>query len=176
MRLLTSSIGMRDLWPGFAEPKAQGFEQSLALPHAQDHRELPPQECGQGLAIPQVGGNAALLGWLAQDAPDHFDLLGRQAWRTTRSSAFLQTGQSGATVGTNPILDGARSIAQHVCRLPAGHALRNQQHAVQAVIVAGLVGAADLDLQGQNRQVRLRNGQWLHANMKPRFCSRRNYL
>jgi hypothetical protein len=44
------------------------------------------------------------------------------------------------------------------------------------VIVAGLVGTADLVLQGQNRQVRLGNGQWLHANMKPRFCSMRNYL
>jgi hypothetical protein len=117
-----------------------------------------------------------MLGRLTQDAPDQLDLLVRQARRAARSSAFLQAGQAHAIVGANPILNGARSIAQHECRLPAGHALRNQQHAVQAVIVAGLVGAADLVLQGQNRQVRLRNGQWLHTNMKPRFCSMRNYL
>ena len=62
MRLLTFRVGMGDLRPGLAETEAQGIEQPLTLPHVQDHGELPPQEGGQGLAAPQVGGDAAFLG------------------------------------------------------------------------------------------------------------------
>jgi hypothetical protein len=44
------------------------------------------------------------------------------------------------------------------------------------VVVAGFAGTADLVLEGQNGQMSVRNGLWLHTNIKPLFCYMRKYL
>jgi hypothetical protein len=41
---------------------------------------------------------------------------------------------------------------------------------MEAVVVAGFVGTVDLVLEGQNGQMSVGNGQWLHTSMKPLFC------
>jgi hypothetical protein len=53
------------------------------------------------------------------------------------------------------------------------HSLSHEQDSMETVVVAGFVGTVDLVLESQNGQMSVRNGQWLHTNMKPLFCSMR---
>ena len=57
----------------------------------------------------------------------------------------------------HPIFNGARGVAQRAGSLSTAQALSDQQHAVEAVIVARLLGATDFILKGEDHCLRIRN-------------------
>ena len=169
-------VRMGDLRPWLAKPKAQRPEETLALTNTQTHRELVLDEGGQRLAVPKVRGDAHRLRRLAECMTNDLQLFGGQARRPARPLFLLQASQARLAVGANPVLDRARRITERRRRLPAGHALGHKQDSVKAVIIPGFVRTMDLVLESQNGQRRIRDGQWLHTNMKPLFCFMRKYL
>ncbi len=176
MRILPFRIAMRDLRPRFPQPEAQGLEQPLALPNAQIDGKLPAQIGTQRFAVPQIGGQTDVFRWLAKNLTDDLQVLLSQPPGPPRSTAFLETSQPGALKGPNPVLQGARCVAKHGGGLPAGHTLRHEQDCMQAVIIPGFIGPANLVLQRQHHHSRIGDRQWPHTNMKPQIYSVRNYL
>ncbi len=176
MRSLQFGIAVGDLGPRLPQTEAQRLEQPLALPNTQINAKLPVQIGTQRLAVPKIGGQSRLFRRLPKYLPDDLQVLLSQASRPSRAGALLKPSQAGAFKVPNPILQSAWGVPKHCGCLPAGHALRDKQDSMKAVIVAGLIGPADLVLQCQNHHGRIGDRQWPHTNMKPRFCSMRKYL
>jgi hypothetical protein len=62
--------------------------------------------------------------------------------QATRSPGLFSVGQAGKAVrieAMDPILHRARRIAQQLGHFRAGQSLRNQKHAMQAVVIARLL-------------------------------------
>ena len=169
-------IRMSNLRPWFTEPEAQRPEEALTLTDTQMHRELLLDEGGQRLAVPEVRRDAYRLGRLSECTANDLQLFGSQARWPARPLFLLQTSQAILAIGAYPVLVSARGIAQRRCCLAAGHALGHEQNSMESVIIAGFVGAVDFVLESQNGQGGVRDGQRLHTNMKPLFCSMRKYL
>jgi hypothetical protein len=105
-----------------------------------------------------------------------FPLLIAQPPGPPRSLPFSKTCQPVGFETVNPILDRARRVPQPLRHLRAGHPLRDQQHAMQTMIVAGLLGTADLVLQSQHDIGGVGNRQSSHVSMNAQICGTRNYL
>ena len=163
MRLLPFRIGEGDLGPRLAKPKAQLPEQALALTHAQRDAVLLSDPDRQRFAIPQIAAQPGLPRRLAKSRADLFQLLLIQAPGPPSSLSLAQTYQALLLATANPILHRPRRVAQQPGHLGAGHSLGYQQHTVEAVVVAGILGASDLILQSEDDAVRVGYAQWSHA-------------
>ena len=163
MRLLPFRIGEGDLGPRLAQPKAQLPEQALALTHAQRDAVLLSDPDRQRFAIPQIAAQPGLPRRLAKSRADLFQLLLIQAPGPPSSLSLAQTYQALLLATANPILHRPRRVAQQPGHLGAGHSLGYQQHTVEAVVVAGILGASDLILQSEDDAVRVGYAQWSHA-------------
>ncbi len=176
MRTLQFGVIVCDLGRRFPQTEAQRLKQPLALPNTQTDAKLPAQIGTQRFPIPKIGGQPRLFGGGPQNLPDDLQvLLSQSAW-PSRTMALLKASQPRSFKVSNPILQCAWGVPKHSGCLPAGHALRHKQDGMQTVIVAGLIGPADLVLQRPNHHGRIGNRQWPHTNMKPLFCSIRKYL
>lgn len=158
-----------------AQAKAELAEQSLALAHA----ELDPipllDERRQHLAVPEDTGEADGRRRTAQYPVDLGQGLVVQRRRAARPFSFEQSSQAVPRKAVDPILHAARRITEQSGYVRAGHPLGHQQHAVQAVVVARLVRAANLVLQPED-DGRIVNRQRFHAASMTPADSMRNYL
>ena len=150
MPLLLFGIGLRDCGPGLPQPESQLAEQALALPHTQFDAVLAFDPTGQGLAIPQIPAQADVPWHAAQDLIHFIQLPRIQPPRSARPFAFQQPSQTHFLKCVNPIFDSSRRIPQHPGNFRAGHALCNQQHPVETVIIPGFLRSPDLFLQSQD--------------------------
>ena len=172
---LQHRVSMRDERPRFPQAETQLAKQPLALAHTERHAVPLVDERGQGLAIPQPGQPDRL--GRAPKRPTHALQVGfGQPPRAALAGAFGQRRQAGVFEPAHPIFDGPRRIAQQLGDLRTGHALRDQQHAVQPVVVPRLAGSANLVLQPRDDLGCLRNRESVHAAIRPEPPSMRNYL
>ena len=151
MRLLARRICLGQNRPGLAEPEIELPEQPLALAHSQldSIGFFDPRR--QRLAIPQVGSHSRITRLPPQYTINPFHLRLVQPTRTSATLSLRQAGQPCLLVTMYPVLYRTRRIAQQSSDLWAGHALRNQQNAVPAMIVARLFRTLDLLLQTNHR-------------------------
>jgi hypothetical protein len=175
MLLLPRRIGLGQNRPGLAQPKVQLTEQSLALADSQLNPIRLFDPCRQRLAIPQVHPHPCIARLVPECPADLFHLFRTQPAWPSGSISLRQSGQPLSLVTMNPILDRTRSVAEQPGDLRAGQALRHEQDAVQAVIVARLLRTLDLLLQTQHgRGIGYR--EWSHDYRRTRSNSMRNYL
>ena len=158
-------IGLRNRRSRFAQPKAQLAEQSLTLPHAQTDPKLLLDPGGQCFSIPNVAPQPSLSRRLAEDRVQLLEMGFREPFGPPGSFSFPQPGQTFRFKPVHPVLHRSRCIAQQASRFGAGQALRHQQYAMQAVIIARLFGPTDLILQSENDGFRFSDDEWLHISM-----------
>ncbi len=170
MCLLQFGVGVGNQGTGLAQAETLLPEQSLALAHAQTDTETPCDPCPERLAIPQRAVQSAVPRRLAQRLVDFLQLRFAQTPGTAAAPALGQSAQPTGFEPLHPILDGARGVAQQAPHLRATHSLGHQQHTVQAVIVAGLLGAADFVLQPQDHGRGVGYTQGSHANITSYFA------
>ena len=150
---LQQRVGLGDLWPRLAQTESELPEEALTLAYFQVDAELTFQECGQGRALPQVCRKTEIQGTLTQCGFDCVALLRTQPCRPPRAFSIDQAGKSPAFKSLNPVDDGVGTVAQIVGHLWAGHALRDQQYAMQPMIVARRLVAPDFVLQRHRHRI-----------------------
>ena len=169
MRLLPFRIGVGNLAAGFAQPKTPLPEQALTLTHRQMNLKVLRDPGTQRFPVPQRSPQTQVARGLAQ-RPVHFlPLRLAQTSGTPRALPFAQPGQTLGLKASHPVFHRARSISQQPADLRTGHALRHQQHPVEAVIIARFLRTANLVLQSHNDYLGISNLQWSHAYMKPQL-------
>ena len=130
----------------------------------------------QGLDIPKVDPHPRVTGLLPQYLVDFLEVLLIQPTGPPGTIAFYQPSQPLLIEMVHLIFDGPRCVTQPPRHLWTGHALCYQQDAVQAVIVAGLLGTLDILLQAQHG-CSIGNPQWWsHDSRRAPFPPMRNYL
>jgi len=169
-------VRMRNQRARFAEAKSELAEQTLALPHSQRHAELLFHVRRQQLAIPQIGLQSEMLRRQPQSGTNQFELLIAQAAGAPRTLPFPKPRQPVGLETVNPILHRAPRIAQPPGHLRAGQSLRHQQHALEAMMVAGFLGPADLVFESEHDIGGVGNRQISHVSMRAQFRIMRNYL
>ena len=140
---------MGHLRPWLTQPEAQLPKQPLALPYPQGDAPLPLEIQRQGLTVPlsrQSGGS----GGLSQDAFEGFQLRRAEARGSARTGPVHQPREPSLLEASDPVLNASWGIAEQLRYLPATHALSDQQHGMEPMIIAGLLRAPDLVLQGQD--------------------------
>jgi len=145
---------MGHLRPGLAQPEPQLAKQPLTLPDPQGDVPLPLQILRQGRAVP-LPGQTHGTGGLAQDAFEGLQLRGAEARGSARTGLVHQPRKSSLLEPRHPVRDGSGGIAEHLGHLVAAHALGEQQHGMEPMIVAGLFGSPDLVLQGKDGTLRI---------------------
>ncbi len=176
MRLLPFRIGVGNQRAGFAQPKAPLPEQALTLTHRQVDLEVLPDPGAQRFPIPQRAVEADVARGLAQHPVHFLQLHLAQAPGTPAPLPFGQPSQTPFLESVHPIFHRARSVSQQLTDLGTGHALGDQQHPMEAVIIPRFFRTANLILQSQNDRLGIRNLKWSHAPMKPQVHNMRNYL
>ena len=150
MRALQLGVSTRYLRARLAQPKAELPEQALALAHAQLHPVFLLHPGAQRLAVPEVRGHADLSRTLAQHSAHRGKLPIIQSPRSSATFPLLKAGQPAALEPLHQVLDAARSVAQQATDLRAGHPLRHQKNAMQAVIVPRFLGPSYFVLKRQD--------------------------
>jgi hypothetical protein len=122
---------------------------------------------GQQLAVPQIAGVTQVARMGAQVPFDFLPSPIIQPARTTFPRAFPQPVESTVFKAMNPTLDGRGMFAKPLANLIATMSLAHQQNSVQPMIVARLIGAADLLLEGNFHYLCICNLQSFHAPLLP---------
>ena len=99
-----------------------------------------------------------------------------QAPRTAGALAVHEARQTLCFEAAHPVGHGARCIAQQLTRLTTAHALRDQQDAVQPMIVARLGGTSNLVLDRQDDGLGIGYRQLFHTRKITALANMRNYL
>ena len=158
MRLLPFRIGLGNLGPRLAQPKAPLPEQTLALPHPPVNL-IPLCNPGrQGLAVPQSSAQSHIARHTAKGAIDLPQLLLIQAPRPARSFPFLQSSQALGLKTPYPILYRPRSVPQQPRHFRTRHTLGHQKDSVKPMVIARFFRATDFILQPQNHRRRVSYG------------------
>lgn len=147
MSFLPGGISLSDLGPRLAPPETQLPEQPLALPHAQIDSIAPFNKGRQRLAVPQRSGQIHLPRRLPENGVDLFKLRRAQSRWPAGAISIRQARQASVFKAMHPIFNRARRVAQQSRRLWASHPLRYQEHCMKPMVVARLLGTADLVLQ-----------------------------
>jgi hypothetical protein len=176
MRPLPFRVGMGNLGTGLAQPKAPPSEQALALAHRQVNVEVLLDPATQCLPIPQRARQAQVTRCTAQRLIDLLQLRLAQTSRTPRTLSFAQPRQPLGLEAPNPVFYRTWSVSQQSADFRTGHALRYQQHPMEAVIIARFFRTSNLVLKSHNHCFGISNLQWSHASMKPQVVVMRNYL
>lgn len=147
MRGLLLRIGLRHHRARLAEAKTQLAKEPLALASLEAHAQFVLQVTRERLAIPNTAARQTGFTRSLTQSCLHSGQLGRaQAGRPARSLAFGQSGKARCFETMRPILHGARGVAQNPSGFPAAQTLRDQEHAVESVVVARFIRAANLIL------------------------------
>jgi hypothetical protein len=118
------------------------------------------------LSIPNPG-EPQIRGDFSKSSGNFYQLLFAQSPRATRSLTVNQTSEALLLKTTAPVSYGPRRISKNLGDLVATHPLGYKKNSVQPMIVARLLRAADLILDGKNHILGISNGQWFHKNMIP---------
>ena len=111
--------------PGLAQAELQLPKESLALAHPQVHPESLFDKGGQGFAIPEMGAQPINFRRVPQGAAHRQELgLVERRW-PPRTFGFCQTCEASLDKLFNPILHGARGVAEALRDLGASQALRH---------------------------------------------------
>ena len=111
--------------PGLAQAELQLPEESLALAHPQVHPKSLFDKGGQGFSIPEMGAQPINFRRVPQGAANRQELgLVERRW-PTRAFGFCQTCEASLDKLFNPILYGARGVAEALRDLGASQALRH---------------------------------------------------
>ena len=154
---------MGDLWPWPPESESQLSEDGLTLSNPQADGPLLLDIFGKGLSIPGIGAQAAFHRTSPKRILDHLQLFTAEPWWSSGSLRIGKTGQSLLFETIHPVGDSPGGICKQRCDLGATNSLRDQQHPMQAVIVARFIGATDLILQGQDDSLRFSDMDSFHS-------------
>jgi len=141
---------MSDFGSWLAQAKSKLPEEALTLPDSQGDSPLFGDEFGESFPIPQIDLESAIKGTPPERLTDLFQLLIAEPSRSAGSIAVGQAGKAFLFEPMHPIGYSAWSISQEHGDFGAVHSLRNQQHAVQSMVVTGFIRSTNLILQGQN--------------------------
>ena len=170
MLLLDRGTRPRNQGSRLAEAKVELTEQTLALTHPEWDAVLSFDQRRQGLAVPEIDIHAR-VGWLLSQNALHFlNLLFRQARRATGALSFVQARQSPLLKAMNPIFDGPRRVTKEATNLWTGHSLRDQQDAMQPMVITRFFRSLNLLLQSSDHRGSLGYGQWSHDSSKPHLA------
>jgi hypothetical protein len=159
-----------------AQAKAQLPEKPLALTHPQADAISLLDPRRQGLPIPDLSLQASVFWTAAHSLSDLIELLAIEPPRSAWPRRIDQARQALLVEAMDPILDGARRIAQQMAHFTATHTLGHQQQAVQPVVVSRFLRTTDLVLQRQDHGLGIRNLEFPHAKRVPSPTAMRNYL
>jgi hypothetical protein len=173
---LTLRIGVSNQRAGFAEAKSQLSEQPLTLPHPQGDSILLVDPGCERLTIPDLSRQLEILRTSPKGVSYLLKLLIVKLSWSPRPHPIDQASQALFFKAVYPILDSPRCIAQKMRRFTTAHALRDQEHPMQAVIVPGLPRAANFILQCEGHSRGVPDLEFSHAARVPGGADIRNYL
>jgi hypothetical protein len=128
-------------------------EDALALAHTQNHLIALFKVRGQQLAVPQVPNMTEIRGAATQAALQRGPLLGIQTGRSPWAFTVAHSLQSVFLKSSDPPLYSAPIFAKKIGNLLATLAASQKQQAVQSMVIAPLIGAGDLLLNGNSHDV-----------------------
>jgi len=132
---LHRQVGLGDLRPRLAQPKAQLAEQPLTLLHGQRHTQLLLEEGRQQRTVRQLR-RQAVVGWAAAQCRFRSrSTLGAQVGRLILARLAAQPPKNVLFEAMHPILRGSRCIAERLRGLATIHPLCHEQHSVQPMNV-----------------------------------------
>src|SRR5690606_21761555 len=148
----------------FAPPKPKGAEKTLTLTHAQLHVVLDGQMVGKQFPVPKI----LFVSKIARQLPKVFIDLTMDSFvncgRTPLSLLILQTGKTALLETLNPVLNGARTVSQEVRYFVTRLACTDQQHAMQAVVVARFFGSDDFLLKSHFHDLGILDLKFAHGS------------
>jgi hypothetical protein len=154
-------------WTWFSQPKPQLMKQPLTLTRSQNHLLSLSDVVRQKFAVPEIL-TVPKLARRSSKIPIHdLQSFGSQPPRTPRSFPVLQTAEPSALKTPNPSLNGRRVVTEYPGYFTTGHALRNKQHSVEAVIIPRFFRAEDLVAQGDLHNFTIGNLQPSHSRIPP---------
>ena len=159
----------------FAHPEAQLTEQTLALTDPEVNGEALFEERREGLAIPEVTGESDVLRTSSKCRLHGLQLSFREPVGASGVNSFGETRQALLVELADPVLNAPGGISEKATHLGGRHPLSHEEESVETIVVSGLVGAADLILQGEDHTLGVRYGQRSHDGLRPTSWIR-NYL
>jgi hypothetical protein len=146
MSLLQLRIRIGDLWARLAQAESELPEETLALSNSQFHSLFPLDPSAQCFAIPKCRSQIYVTGRSAQDTVHLLQLFRRESHWPPWPVALCQTSQALILEALHPILYGSWRISKQSRHLWATHSLRNQQNAMETVIISRFFRPTDLIL------------------------------
>ena len=131
---------------------------------------------GHQFAVPQRHVKPRIRRRLAQRRANLGDLSLVHSPRAARTFLLGQSREAVLFELPHPIFHRARRIAKLQSDLPWAHALCDQQHRVQPMIIPRIIGTFDFILQPEDDGGRVRNSKGLHATKVRKSHRMRNYL
>ena len=147
MRGLPRRIGFGDQRAPQPITRVHQTKEPLALAHTHLHGMAFPQTNAEGWPIPEIGVYLGGRRRLAHQTAHFRQLLGGKPGGPSGMVAFGQAGQAFPVEAPDPIDQGAGRVPKQSGDLLATQPGSDEQHAVQPVIVAGILMAVDFLLQ-----------------------------
>ena len=144
---LLLGIGFGD--QGAAQPIAgiHQPEETLALTNTQVDLVMFLQTRRETFSVPEIGIHAKSSRRLPHPSAHFLQLLGGEPGRSPGMVSLRQTGQPVELKMLHPIGERARGVSKEPGGLLATHSRSNKQHAVEPVIVSGILMAIDFLLE-----------------------------
>ena len=151
----------------FSQPKLQLMKQPLTLTRSQNHSLRFGDMVRQKFPVPKVLSIPKLTWGSPKISIHDLQSFGSQPLRPPRSFVVLQTTEPTAFKASNPSVNGCRMMTEYLAYFITRHALRNEQHPVQTVIIPRLFRTKDLVPQGDLHDFSIGNLQTSHSRVPP---------
>ena len=141
---------MSDFGSWLAQAKPELSEETLTLSDTQGNSPPFGDKLRQRLAVPKIATEPEIAWGFSQSATNLLQLLITESSWSTRPVPICQPGKAFYFKSVNPVSNGPGGIPQEQGNFCATQPLRNQQYAMQPMIVTGFIRPTNLILQGQN--------------------------
>ncbi len=138
--LLTDRVALCNNRSGFSIAKPKLMKEPLALAYTNIYPITLLKVVAQHLSIPKVLSVAQFTWRLSQVFAKFSADFGRKLRWSAGTGRILQSCKSTFIKSLNPVLHRARTMAKPFCHIITGMSLRNQQNAMQSMVVAGILG------------------------------------
>jgi hypothetical protein len=151
---LRHGISVGDYWTRFSSAKAELMKQPLTLPNAQMHLKAQGQVMAKKLSVPEVLSVSQFARRQSQISFKPLtDTCIQHRW-TARALDILEPCKSAFFKAMNPILYGARAVAEKMRYLGTAIAGTYQQDAVKFMIISGFIRSQNFLLHRNSYNVR----------------------
>ena len=161
--LLFGWISMSNQWPRLSQAKSKLMKEPLALPYTQRHLMQFFNMMRQKFPVPHILRIAKIPWRFTQRIINRLQMLRRQTIRPSCFLAIFQTGKAALLKTPNPSLNRCRILTEHFCDFVGRKTPTNKQHAMQPMVITGILRSKNLVLKSYFHNIRIRYIKSFHA-------------